>query len=233
MTEINDNKIWIASFDPASLNFAFCIEEIDVSRFESIKNIPFNERYNFDGTCKPQFQNILNDVCSNGKIILCNNVNLKKDSPITSKHHHSSFQSMIDCLDEYKSYWDQVHYFIIERQLKKNVIASRLSVVCISYFLFQYGNFREIVEFESKHKTMVLGAPRDEKKYKNGKTKFVSTSGYTRKKWSVQTGTKLLNERNESETLTDIAKIKKKDDVFDTILQLQAFKFLRFVDQTI
>lgn len=231
MSEPDDNKIWIASFDPASLNFAFCIEEIDIAQFNNVINIPNNERYNNDGTCKPKFQDLIKQVCSNGKIIMCNNVNLKKDSLISSKHHHSTFQSLINCLDEYKSYWDNVHYFIIERQLRKNVIASRLSVVCMSYFLFQYGNFREIIEFESKHKTMVLGAPRDEKKDKKGRTKFVSTSGYTRKKWSVKTGTELLNERGEMQVIKDIDKIRKKDDIFDTILQLQAFKFLRFVDK--
>jgi hypothetical protein len=38
-------------------------------------------------------------------------------------------------------------------------------------------------------------------------------------------------ERGDTETLEEIEGSKKKDDLADTLIQLQSFKFLRFVDK--
>ena len=43
-----DTKINIASFDIGKNNFAFLIEEIDISLLETIVNIPLSQRYNID-----------------------------------------------------------------------------------------------------------------------------------------------------------------------------------------
>ena len=37
--KIDKNKIWIASFDPGSVNFSFCIEEVDIDKLKTVKKI--------------------------------------------------------------------------------------------------------------------------------------------------------------------------------------------------
>ena len=73
----NENVIWILSTDIGSTNFAFCIEEVNISKLEGIKNIPKNQRYNLDGTNTYEFSKILEDIYSSGKTILIRNLNLK------------------------------------------------------------------------------------------------------------------------------------------------------------
>ena len=52
----------IASFDIGKCNFSFCIEEIDQSVLESIVNIKKEDRYNVNGTCKTDFNNLLDEI---------------------------------------------------------------------------------------------------------------------------------------------------------------------------
>ncbi len=224
------DKIWIASFDIGSVNFAFSIEEISLSKLTSITNISPNLRYNIDGTVTIAFKNILDQVYSSGKTILINNTNIRAKE---TGSDINTFHNLNDCLDNYKEYWDKTHYFVVEKQLEINRKARRLSLVCMSYFLYNYGRFREVIEIESKYKTMILGAKRilSKKTYRNGNKKYVSMSKYDRKKWSVQIGNNILENRNDNEGLDLFKKFKKKDDIFDTILQTQALKYLKFVDK--
>ena len=53
-----------------------------------------------------------------------------------------------------------------------------------------------------------------------------------RKIWSVKEGCYLLALREDFETMSEINAMKKKDDVSDVILQLQAYKYLTYVDKT-
>ena len=43
-----DEIIWIASFDIGKCNFAFCVEEINLSLLNSLNNIKKEDRYNVD-----------------------------------------------------------------------------------------------------------------------------------------------------------------------------------------
>lgn len=225
-------KVWIASFDIGKVNFAFSIEEVDQDILSNIKTIPKNKRYNSNGTCTLEFQNVLDKVYANGRIVLMNNVNLTNGCIKGKYHDQTVFHNLIDCLNEYKTtYWDNVQYFIVERQMKINFTACRLSVICMSYFMFNYGTFRKVIEFDSYYKTTILGAPKAEKKLKNGNIKYVSTTKPIRKKWAVDAGGALLAKRDEFQVLSDMSKFKKKDDINDTILQSKAFQYLYFVDK--
>ena len=51
-----------------------------------------------------------------------------------------------------------------------------------------------------------------------------------RKKWSVQEGFYIMSLREDFETMSDVGIMKKRDDVNDVLIQLQAFKYLYFVD---
>lgn len=227
-----ENKLWIGSFDIGSINFSFTIEEIILNKFENIKNIQKNKRYNIDGTMTPEFENIIEQVYKNGKIILIKNINLKHN--VTSKKDHDIFQNMIECLDEYKDeYFDLVDHIIVEKQMKINQRACRLSICCITYFMNNYGREKNIVEFDAYHKTTILGAVKNKKIFKNGKIKYTAVDKPTRKKWCVNTGMYILSLREDYETMCEISLMKKADDVMDNVCMTQAYKYLQFVDKFI
>jgi hypothetical protein len=52
-----------------------------------------------------------------------------------------------------------------------------------------------------------------------------------RKKWSVQKVTEILENRGETDILDGMKKKKKKDDLADVVVQLQAFKYRHYVDK--
>lgn len=215
--------IWLASYDIGKVNFSFCIEEININTFESIQNIPKNKRYYKDGTCTEEFQDILNRIWVNGKIILLENIDLTYDTDKSQYIDPKLFVNMYTVLDRYKEYWNHCAAFIIEQQMsfgkKRNPMAMKLGQHCYSYFIFNYANFKQIVEFPSYHKTKVLGAGKMTK--------------YQRKKWAVSKGIEILSERNDLDTIQKITNMKKQDDASDVVCQLQAYKYLVFVDKSI
>jgi hypothetical protein len=223
---IQSDKSWLASFDIGYRNFAFYIEELDIKLLIDIKNISKNERYNEDGTTTIKMQKILNGVCINGKTILHQNCDLIKEY-----EDSNPLYNMIILLDTYSNYWDKCSHFIIEQQMKTNVKATRLGYHCQSYFMFRYGRFKEIIEFPSYHKTQVLGCKKIKgKQCKNGKFRWKSIDKPSRKKWGIIKASEILSERQELETINNIKNKSKKDDLADTLIQLQAFKYLYFID---
>jgi hypothetical protein len=74
----------------------------------------------------------------------------------------------------------------------------------------------------------VLGAH----KVKNTrKSTYKAMTKPQRKKWSVSTAINILNERGEIQFMDKIQTIRKKDDLADVLCQLQAYKYLVFVDK--
>jgi hypothetical protein len=129
-------------------------------------------------------------------------------------------------LNEYKYYFDKVDYILIEKQLKINHKACRLSICCLSYFIMNYENSKPILEFSSVYKTHILGC---ERFMKNGK----KIDKPSRKKWCTSTCAYILSIREDFESVEELYSQKKTDDISDTICQLQAFKFMHFIDKVI
>ena len=234
----NDNIIQIASFDIGKLNFAFYIEEIDVSKFESIKNIPSTKRYNANGTPTEEFRNILDIVSKNGNKVLLKKYDLTTKDVDKDKYFDFNLcYNMVDVLDEYEEYWGNVDIIIVERQMsfrkKINTMALKLGQHCESYFINKYGRDIKIIEFEAYHKTQILGAEKILTTTKTGKKSYKNMSDYARKKWAVEEAFSILSLRDDYETMSEIGSIKKKDDLSDVIIQLQAFKYLYYIDKTI
>jgi hypothetical protein len=229
-----NNIIWIASFDIGSVNFAFYIEEIDITKLKEIKNISKLKRYNPNGTCTNDFLEIIKKNYKNGKKILfkkfnlTENVNKKKYFDIELCHN------MNDLLDTFKEYWNNVSYFIVEQQMsfgkKNNTKALKLAQNCESYFMFHYGRFKKIIEFPAYHKTQILGCEKIQKKTKTGKINYKNIDQRERKKWAIEEGISVFIERDDFETITEISSYKKLDDIYDCVIQLQAFKYLCFID---
>ena len=230
-----DKNNHICSFDIGKKNFAFYIEEIDNETLLSIQNIPKENRYNLNGTPTPEFKAILKQVWTNGKTILFKNNDLTKNCKKGAYLDTEVLYNMNDLLDEYASYFDKCQTIVIEKQMsfgkKHNTMALKLAQHCFSYFVFRYGRFKQIIEFPAYYKTQILGAPKIETRLKNGKIKYKSIDKPTRKKWSVIQTVEILNDRGDDNTISSLNSVKKKDDLADVITQLQAYKYLAFVDK--
>lgn len=227
------NTIWCASFDIGSVNFAFYVEEMDRESFSNIQNIPDKKRYNIDGTPTEDMENILNSVYKNGKTILHMNSDISKNCIKGKQLDQNTFHNMTDLLDSYSEYWDKCECFVIEQQMafgkmKSNPKAVKLGHHCQSYFMFRYGRFKKVFEFPAYYKTQILGCEKMKgKQCKNGNHRWKSIPKPARKKWSVIKATEILTLRGEENT---IKSTRKKDDLADTLTQLQAFKYLCFVE---
>jgi len=232
------NLIWIASVDIGKKNFAFCIEEFNKTELLSIQNILPIKRYNEDGTPTHKMQEILDQVCANGKIILYKNIDLTENCNPKAKLDPETFHNMIDVLDKYIDYWDKCTAFVIEEQMsfgkKINKMAMKLGQHCYSYFTFKYGRYKNIIEFPAYHKTQILGAPKIEgKPYKSGKRRYKAMEKPQRKKWSVEKAIEILTSRGEMDVLKNLTSAKKKDDLADVLTQLAAFKYKVYVDKNL
>jgi len=234
----HDEIIHIASFDIGKKNFAFYIEEMNKTQLLELKkiNIPLKERYNENGTPTELMKNILDTICLNGKTILHTNTDLTKNCNKDLYLDTETFYNLTDLLDTYSSFFDKCSVFQIELQMsfgkRRNPMAVKLAQHTYSYFAIRYGRFgKKIVEFPAYYKTQVLGCEKIAgKKYKNGKTKWVAIDQRSRKKWSVEKATSILEHRGEHSTIENIKSKTKKDDLADTLTQLQAFKYLYFVE---
>lgn len=232
--------IWLASIDIGKRNFSFYIEEVSLKDLENIKNIPKDKRYNPNGTCKPEFSEIIKKVYLNGKIILLENVDLTIDTDKSKYFDLEWCYNMIDILDKYKEYWNRVSYFVIEQQMsfgkKNNTMALKLGQNCESYFMFNYGRFKKVIEYPAYYKTQILGAEKTEKKLKSGKIKYIAIDKPARKKWSIEKGLYILEERKDFNTIEELQKKigrkkQKLDDKMDVLCQLQSFKYLYFIEK--
>jgi len=233
--ESKEDKSYICSFDIGKKNFAFYIEEIDNQSLLSIQNIPKENRYNLNGTPTPKFKDVLKQIWTNGKTVLFKNNDLTKNCNKRAYLDTEVLYNMNDLLDEYASYFDKCQTILIEKQMsfgkKHNTMALKLAQHCFSYFVFRYGRFKQIIEFPAYYKTQILGAPKIEKKLKNGKITYKAIDKPQRKKWSIIQTIEILNDREDVITMSNLNSVKKKDDLADTITQLQAYKFLAYVDK--
>ncbi len=214
-------KVWMASFDIGKKNFAFCVEEVEMEKLKAIENIPKHVRFERDGEPTEQYRSILDKVSGSGRLVLVRNEDLTDGCRSEKMLDTRVLVRMNQVLTEYMDYWDKCAVILIEQQMsfgkKRNTMALKLGQHCMSFFLFQYSTFKHIVEFPAYHKTKVMG----------GSSKM---SKYERKKWSVEECERLLNRRGDEQGLEVIRVFKKRDDVSDVVLQLQAYKYLRYID---
>ena len=226
----------VASFDIGKKNFAFCIEEFDSNELINIKNIPVTKRYNNDGTPTNEMNDILEKVLSNGRIIIHENLDLTDNCDKKKKLDPQTFHNMNNVLFLFNDYWDTCDFFIIEEQMsfgrRINTMAIKLGQHCYSYFTFKYGQTKTILEFHAYYKTQILGAPKIKgKPYKSGAIRYKAMDKPARKKWSINKAIEILTCRGEMEILQGLTTVAKRDDLADVLTQLQAFKYLYFVDK--
>lgn len=140
-------------------------------------------------------------------------------------------------LDAYRKYWDTCDLFLIEQQMafrkKYNTMAVKLGQHCWSYFAIKYGDTKEILEIPAYHKTQVLGAEKTQSATKRGKITWKNLGDRPRKKWTSNLSQNIMEIRSDERGIRLLNKTSKIDDRADCICQLQAFKVLRYLDNSI
>lgn len=244
--------IWIASFDIGKKNFCWCVEECDEKLLSTIRNVDKDKRFNKNGTETEEMKYALEQVYKNGKIIHHQNTDLTKNCKSNKSLDIQIFVNMYNLLDEHFDLWSKCDFIVIEEQMhfgvKTNFMAVKLAQHCFSYFVFKFDSDKPIIDFPSYHKTQLLGALKIESKpYKNGEIRYKGMEKSARKKWAVEKAFQILKFRNETsvfETVSKDSSLKnsslkkkkpkkiKKDDLADTFLMIQAFKYLKYVDKS-
>ena len=214
----------IASFDIGKKNFAFIVEEVDITKVNSIENIQPSKRYNKDGSPTEDFGNVLDDLYQCGKVVLVKNLDITEGCDPSAYFDRKLFINMQNALDEYSEYWDKCDAFIVEQQMsfgknKNNTMALKLGQHCQSYFLVKYRESKQVHEFPAYHKTQILGALKSVRKTKPG-----------RKKWAIEKALSILHLRNDESTLSQVTTKKKQDDMSDCLLMTITFTYLYFID---
>lgn len=219
----------IASFDIGKRNFSFCVEEVTPGDLK-VKFPNARDRFLSDGTPSVKMHSCIDMVCSQGKIVVHENLDLTQNCDKRKKLDPETFHNFTDVLQKYEYVWDTCDVFVIEQQMSFgaviNLMAIKLAQHCYSFFQIRYGRTKEIIEFPAYHKTQVLGAPKHIHTTKTGKVSYKGMSKPQRKKWAVEKALELLSNREELESLTGIETASKRDDLADTFLQLQAYKLL-------
>ena len=234
---MNDtDKIWVASFDIGKKNFAFYIQEIDLTEIKKIPNIQPNNRYKQNGTTTDEMEYTLQQIYKTGTTVTYSNSDITTNCDQKAYLDPETFHNMNDVLDSNIQYFDRCSYIIIEQQMSfrkaYNTMCLKLAQHCYSYFTFKYGRFKNISYFPAYHKTQILGAAKTpSKKYKNGKYKYKNMTQYQRKKWAVQKAEEILLIRGEIDVWKNIKSKKKKlDDISDCILMTVSFSTTNFLN---
>ena len=125
----------------------------------------------------------------------------------------SVYQTLTYFLDQYLELFLTCHLVIVERQLPTNYRAVRISQHVISYFMLRLKDqplLPIIIEINPKLKSKQLLAPS-------------SLNDRGIKKWAIEKAIELLTSRSDIVGLNIINKERKKDDLADTVVQIEAF----------
>lgn len=225
----------VASFDIGKKTFSFYVEDFDENIISSL--IPPNKRYNQDGTPTSDFNEILDQIFINGNCVTATTHDLTENCLENLYLEPMMFHNMTRVLDDYSDIWSTCDLFLIEQQMafrkKYNTMAVKLGQHCWSYFAIKYGITREIIEIPAYYKTQVLGADKTPSVTKSGKTIWKNLDARARKKWTSNLSENIMEMRHDKVGTRLLKKTKKIDDRADCICQLQAFKVLRYLDNSI
>jgi hypothetical protein len=232
----------VLSIDIGVRNFAMSIENFDEKKIETFsKEFKMNfktniSKCNSNNEPTEKYSDFLKRFiteCSSTEI--CSKIDFCDDDEKKPKRNkrnqvildNNIFYSIIKKLDDYKSHFNNVDYVVIERQLKTNPNAQTVEHHVHAYFIHNYGLDKEVVSFESRHKTRVLCCPKKILK----EEKMVNIDKAYRKKWTTNKVMNMMIDRKDNSTFDYIFKQNKSkaDDISDTICQAIAFALLRFV----
>lgn len=153
-----------------------------------------------------------------GQIIPLHFVKVKLNPDPDATLMCTAYDNLTNLLDSLMPLFEESHMFMVERQPPVNYKTVRISQHTLSYFMIKMKNrplLPLIIDVDPKLKGKQLGAPKgiNEKQLKI---------------WAVEKATELLLKRGDHYSLDIIHKTTKKDDLADTVCQIEAvFGFLR------
>lgn len=261
---IRNLAIYVEEFDPVLLQ-KYSNKKIinnDSKKSYKIDINNFNELFDKNHLPTSKYAKILNDVYMNGTCVFIDLVNLTSNENVSAKFVTTDILlNLTDYLEKHKSLWDTCSFVIIEQQMntrfKKNTSAQHIQHHIHSWFIYTYRDFKLFINYPSKNKSQILGAPtKVNKKKKNGDIKYEKRDKAQLKKWSENIGLDILGKRTELPdpeikqyypkdtknsliiekyknpnkiAFNKVALMKKKDDVCDALIQLQSFKIKLFI----
>lgn len=168
-------------------------------------------------SCDPAIRNFairIEKRYKSGQIIMLESSKIDiLDTPTQTR-----FEILHNFLDTFRPYFLQTHIFVTERQLPKNFDAREIAQHAISYFMTLRKEFTlnpVILDISARNKGRHMGAPQ-------------KCTDYWLKKWAVLRAAELFKARHDNKSLDQLINIKKKDDVADTAIQIEAlFVILR------
>lgn len=155
------------------------------------------------------------------RTLLYEKFRLKKDDHQLQEDFVCNVYGKLTCfLDQHIELYKTCHIVLIERQMPFNYKAVRISQHALSYFMLHLRNIvpnmAQIFEVDSKLKGRELGA-----------SNHLNKRGL--KAWAVDEATRLLKIRNDRQGLDILSRERKKDDLADTVCQIEAlFQYLGY-----
>lgn len=219
-------SVLIASFDIGRENFAFYVEEVyldDITTIrDRIKVPPKTKWYQKSGEPTPEFQEVLNEVYLSGKVREWKNHDIRDPNNLNPKQLNNQILfNLTTLLRSYRELWDSCDMFLVEQQHRLNPAAIWVSHHLMAHLIEIYGTSKPIFQYSANMKYRVNGCP----KMKNGK----KITKYQRKKWAVELGNDIMELREDDDGLEQLNRTKA-DDLGDTLVQLQAYKFQKWVE---
>jgi hypothetical protein len=131
----------------------------------------------------------------------------------------SRYEILYDHFDRFRDKFRDVHIFVCERQLPKNFDARQIAQHAMSYFIGMRHETRiynpVILDISSKNKGYQLGVP-------------PKCPPPLLKKWAILRAAELFKARKDEKSYELLETYKKKDDISDTAVQIEAlFRMLK------
>jgi hypothetical protein len=131
-------------------------------------------------------------------------------------NNDSIYTDVINYFDRYYEILHMASIMVIEKQLPRNYNTVRLSQHIITYFMIRYSDSITIYEVEPRMKSKLLGYDK-------------SICGNNVKKWSISKAIEILTQYNDINGLDILNKESKKDDLADTVCQIESFcRYLQY-----
>jgi hypothetical protein len=234
---LQEDKEFVCSVDPGSRNFSFLIEELDLKELKKLSCPPKNKRFSKiedfvqagkkkkrgeDLEPSKEYNEFLEKFWHCGRTVYCKNSDItggvkgKGKTELTQE----DLVRLMDLLDEHKEYFDKCSTIIIEKQMsfgkaKTNPIAIIIEHFVSSYFIIKYGCAKKIISYPAYNKTQILGCPGGLDKPK-------------RKKWAIQKADEIWSLRGDMNSVENLAKAKKRDDISDALILSLSWAILEY-----
>jgi len=227
-------KQQILSIDIGVRNLAMWVEEFDLQKLANFKkqHKTINPKLIENNVPSEEYKTFLdNFLLTSSRTIWADKIDLCEEEKVINKTknnmiilNNNILFNIIKQFDKRRDILIHVNSIVIEKQLKDNPNAQVIQNHIHAYLLHQYGLSKDIVIFDSCHKTRVLGCP----KKVEDKGKMVKINKTFRKKWTTNLTRRIMFDRKDKTFYNFVFEQNKSkaDDLSDTFCQACAYVLL-------